>query len=605
MQKITQKNRVRILGILVALALLLVSVPALAQEEEFTWEGDWVIYQDVSQGSITIQIVKDADGSYHMESVAENQDTEQDDWHPPYEINQTVTVSKYRMKIVVITSYQGQQFGYVEWNFERTDNPDQLRGTQYFLSEHQFSGNDLGWNIVDNHIESDITPLCAARPGVSPPDPCMALGADFVPPEEEPAEEEPPAPDEDIQPPEQPQEEPEDSLPETDIQEEPADDQEIPEPDIQAPTTDLSQPAEVSAGAQTAAAVGTTGLLAFWVIWEILSWAPPSGPSNSFINNLTSLFSSPPSSPSQTSTPPPAASQPSDPPPVKSPPYTGPGSKETEIFDGDDVHTILQALELIPPEVKPGDTYSIPQAQLDNLLAGHPDGHPHQITLANGNIVNVDNIQGIAFHGEGDGGEIDFSQGISIVAEVVKPGTAPPPPAPAPASSSGPTPGSGGTPDAGTPPVSSGTGSQPSASPGSGSSQGSSGSDMDLLDQQAADEQELENFFSSTGSDSAGGDSAGVGSSAASGDPQQPAGGSSGAQPDTGSGPVSGEPETEYSSMTAEVLDRKVDELLDELGQSTSQETPAGSTDYDPGVGQDKPQAGMIDSEADNALDDF
>lgn len=87
------------------------------------------------------------------------------------------------------------------------------------------------------------------------------------------------------------------------------------------------------------------------------------------------------------------------------------------IYGGEDVHTILQALELLPEHVGPTDTYEVSQVDVDNLLSGHQDGHPHTITLSDGSTVNVNNIQGIAFDGDG---QIDFSEGISIVAEIIK-----------------------------------------------------------------------------------------------------------------------------------------------------------------------------------------
>jgi hypothetical protein len=57
--------------------------------------------------------------------------------------------------------------------------------------------------------------------------------------------------------------------------------------------------------------------------------------------------------------------------------------------------------------------------------------------------------------------------------------------------------------------------------------------------------------------------------------------------------------------LTTEELDRKVDELLDELKGSTAEDIPAEGSDFSTAGDQDPPEAGLIDGEANSAMDDF
>lgn len=54
---------------LISVIMFVVLIPSSlvnAQEEEFTWEGDWNLYQDSWDGTVPIRILQSADGTYTM-----------------------------------------------------------------------------------------------------------------------------------------------------------------------------------------------------------------------------------------------------------------------------------------------------------------------------------------------------------------------------------------------------------------------------------------------------------------------------------------------------------------------------------------------------------
>ncbi len=156
-----------------------------SQDDDFTWEGEWELYSDMAYfAADRMYISRQFDGTYKIEFYPPK--TQSDgDWHPSLEEIEHVSVSDYGLMYNIEGVYDGIIFTRVELYFERTNNPDQLRGYVSFVSEHQWSGNELGWNIVDNYMDFGNNALCASRHNAPIPSPCMAIGVGFAPEEQD------------------------------------------------------------------------------------------------------------------------------------------------------------------------------------------------------------------------------------------------------------------------------------------------------------------------------------------------------------------------------------------------------------------------------------
>lgn len=398
-----------------------------SQDDEFAWVGEWQLstyWEIIPFEKMTIS--QAANGSYSIEFFPPMEDDD-DDWHPQPEQIEKVSVTDYGFTYNSEEVYDGLVFSRVEIYFERTENPGQLRGYIDVVSEHQFSGNESGWNIVNNNFDFGTHDLCAARTGWAFPSPCGAVGITSAPEEAAtPNDQEPPA-DTD-----RGGELPEQDTSDTSLDwEQEANDENS---DVgQGPSfDDAFQNDKVSPSGQAAAAVGTTTLIALWLFYDHFTrwgdpWIKPSQPSTRHTANIPNNLSESGGRGSENTLP--VDESPGTPPlsvgENKNPAYPGPVNEiEREIFDGKDAHTILQALEIIPNDVSDTGEMQISRAELENFLSRHPDGKPHQITLPNGNTVIIDRVQGIAFDdglpGDPDRSKIDFNQRIAITVDVVQ-----------------------------------------------------------------------------------------------------------------------------------------------------------------------------------------
>jgi hypothetical protein len=422
----------------------------LPQASDFQWEGAWKLYTTLSVNTIeSMSIVRLANGTYSVEFLPPSP-TDKDTWHPKPELIEQVDASESTLHYSIKNVYQGTVLSITQVRFERTENPDQLRGSISSVSDHQWSGNQYGWTIVDNHFDFGTHAFCAARNNAAFPSPCMATGQPYQPQSQAapvaPRATAAAAPT------------PETRTSQTEIQ---PTKEILTVPDTVAPPSasyNLSTNM-VSPLGQAGAAFGTTALLATWLVMEYLGASQsaggtqPSGNGSSaivdslmnatdtvtpaeagdllaehtaaYLENLdqASATGPKPVAPDKTGSPPALSADQASPGGAT---RGATGESRTEIFDGQDAYTILQALQLVPTDVSPNGELRVDRENLDQFLHSHPDGKPHRITLPNGNEVVVSQIQGIAFedgeHSASDESLIDFTRGIAILADVVAPG---------------------------------------------------------------------------------------------------------------------------------------------------------------------------------------
>jgi hypothetical protein len=421
------------------------------QGDGFTWEGEWKLHSDLTDLSANRMYISRGSGGYKIEFLPPVAQSNAD-WHPPLVRRERASVGESGIQYIAENSHQGVVFSRVTIHFERTENPDQLRGSLAFVSEHQFSGNDESWAVVDNYISTGVTALCAVRNNAALPSPCMATGVGFVPaeptsqPQAAPTEQAAPVPEIQIPQAEVPQNQDAGPLPQVGVP----------------PSTDTSTDWNmVSPVGQAAAAAATTALLALWLVLESQS-AVQGSSSNDLVETILeeTNFYSPAEAGSylaantsamldQLNKPPGAATTPQPSAPAntaQAAPATAAGGKpfsayegpvagvETEVFGDRDAYLIMQALQLVPTEWLSDDhLMEVDSRNLDPLLGGHNDGKPHLVVLSNGREVFVNWVRGIAFedrqHDDAtDLSTIDFTNGFSVAVDVVIPGSGTPTP---------------------------------------------------------------------------------------------------------------------------------------------------------------------------------
>lgn len=156
-----------------------VEAVVLQQEEPFDWTGDWAVFVERGDGSIDeswMLIERSADGSYQVTFEVDLKEKDPRPGYPTERYEKTVAANDSYMLIILDVYYNDIHAVSGEIFLQRTANPDQLSGQQEATATHVISGNELGWNVVEQTHPIHIGPLpfCAARSGASRPATCLA-----------------------------------------------------------------------------------------------------------------------------------------------------------------------------------------------------------------------------------------------------------------------------------------------------------------------------------------------------------------------------------------------------------------------------------------------